>query len=128
MDSLIQQFLQRLDGDLSPLRTLVQQFSSSDTNLDPLTGALRFSHRPAIGAEAYACILYPGVDLDVIAQYEEIHRARTSQYKDIPSFYKGMLGRLNGAFIFETALFGLPSSMTQQPPRLDRLVQHPLDV
>ena len=128
MDSLIEQFVQRLDGDLSPLKTFVQQFSLFDANLDPLTGALRLSHRPAIGTEAYACILYPCVDLDVIEQYEAIHRARTSRYVDIPPFYKEVLRRLNGAFIFETALFGVPSSMVQNPPRLDRSTQHPLDV
>jgi len=128
VDSLIEQFLRRLDGDLSPLKTGVQWFSSSDANFDPLTGALRLSHRPAIGTDAYACILYPRVDLNVIERYEGIHRARTSRYVDIPPFYKGVLGRLNGAFFFETALFGVPSSMAQNPPRLDRSAQHPLDV
>ena len=128
MDSLIEQFLQRLDGDLSPLKTVVQQLSSPDANIDPLTGGLRLSHRPAIGTEAYACILYPGVDSDVIERYEGIHRARTSRYIDIPPFYKRVLGCLNGAFVFETALFGVPSSMAQNPPRLDRSAQHPLDV
>jgi len=66
--------------------------------------------------------------LGQIQRYEDIHRARTPRYTAIPSFYKGVLGRLNGAFIFETALFGVSSSMAQDPPRLDRSVHHPFDV
>ena len=128
MDSLIQQFVQGLDGNLSPLKTIVQQFSSSDTNFDPLTGAIRLSHRPAVGLDAYAFILYPGVNSDVIERYESIHRARTTRYMDIPAFYKVVLGHLNGAFVFETALFGVPPSMARNPPLLDRSVQQPLDV
>lgn len=128
MESLIEQFLQRLDGELSPLKAVVQQFSSPDANLDPVTGALRLSHRPAIGTDAYACILYPPVDLDVIERYEGIHHARASRCVHIPPFYKGVLGQLNGAFVFETALFGVPSPMAQNPPGLDRSAQHPLDV
>lgn len=128
MDSRIEQFLQKLDGDLSPLRNFVQQLSSADANFDPSSGALRLSHRPAIGPEAYACILYPDVDLELIERYQGIHRTRTTRYVDIPAFYKGVLGRLNGAFVFGTALFGVPLSMAQNPPRLDRSALHPLDV
>jgi len=128
MDSRIGQFIEKLDGELFPLKTVVQQLSSSETDFDPLTGGLRLSHRPAIGTEAYACILYPGLDSDVIDRYEGINRTRTPRYIDIPSFYKGVIGHLNGAFVYQTALFGIPLSMAQAPPRLDRSVQHPLDV
>ena len=68
------------------------------------------------------------VNLDVIERYEYIHRPRTSRCLDIPLFYKGVLGHLNGTFVYETALFGVTSSMAENPLRLDRSVQHPLHV
>jgi hypothetical protein len=83
---------------------------------------------PVIGSEAYACILYPNIDSDTIERYEAIHHARTPRYVSIPRFYKEILGHLNGAFIFGTALFGVPSSMAQNPPMLDRSVQQPHDI
>ena len=64
----------------------------------------------------------------MIERYESIHRSRWSQYLPIPPFYRDMLTRLNGGFLFETALFGIPFSMLQDPPLLNRSVQQPLDV
>jgi hypothetical protein len=72
--------------------------ASGNANFDPLTGALRLSHRPAIGTDAYACILYPRVDLDVIERYEGIHRARTSRYVDIHTVLQRGTGTLERRF------------------------------
>jgi hypothetical protein len=124
----IKRFLQTIDDDLSPLRGVIERLASSDANVEPRTGALRFSHRPEIGTEAYACVLFPGVGLDVINRYEGVHRARLSSYLDIPPFYKNLLTRLNGAYLFNIALFGVPPSMAQNPPLLDRSALQPLDV
>ena len=128
MNSAIKPFLQAIDDDLSPLRGVIERLASSDANVEPTTGALRLSHRPEIGTEAYACVLYPGIGLDVIDQYESVHRARLSRYLDTPAFYKNLLTRLNGAFLFNTAFFGIPPSMTRNPPLLDRSALQPLDV
>jgi hypothetical protein len=96
--------------------------------VEPRTGSLRLSHRPEIGTEAYACVLYPGLGFDVIDRYEGVHRARLSSYLDIPPFYRDFLTRLNGAYLFDIALFGVPPSMAQNPPLLDRSALQPLDV
>jgi len=124
----IRRFLQTIDDDLSPLRGVIERLASSDANVEPATGALRLSHRPEIGTEAYACVLFPGVCLDVIDRYEGVHRARLSRYLDIPPFYKNLLTRLNGAHLFNIALFGVPPSMAKNPPLLDRSALQPLDV
>jgi len=100
---------------------VIERLASSDANVEPATGALRVSHRPEIGTEAYACVLFPGVGLDVIDRYEGVHRARLSSYLGIPPIYKNLLTRLNGAYLFNIALFGVPPSMVQNPPLLDRI-------
>jgi len=117
-----------MDGELSPLRVVIERFATSEASVDPSTGALRLSHRPKVGTEAYACVLYPGVSADVIEQYESVHRSRLADYLSIPPFYRRSLARMNGGFIFGTSLFGIPQSMAQNPPLLNRSVQQPLDV
>jgi hypothetical protein len=128
VNSAIERFLRKIDDDLSPLRSVIERLASSDADVEPATGALRLSHRPDIGADAYSCVLYPGLGLDVIDRYEAIHRERLPVYLDIPPFYKNLLSRMNGAYLFSTALFGIPQSMAQNPPSLDRSVLRPLDV
>ena len=128
MNPAIKRFLQTIGDDLSPLRCVIERLAASDANVEPLTGSLRLSHRPEIGTEAYACVLYPGVGFDVIDRYERVQRARLSSYVDIPPFYKNLLTRMNGAYLFNMALFGVPPSMAQNPPLLDRSTLQPLDV
>ena len=127
MNSVTQPFLETLHNDLLPVRGVIERLAS-DVNLEPETGALRLSHRPKVGAEAYACVLYPGVDTNLIDRYERIHRARIVDYLDIPLLYRNLLTRLNGADLFGIALYGIPLSMAQDPPLLNRSVQQPLDV
>ena len=128
MNFATQRFLETLNDDLLPIRGVIERFASSEVNLDPATGALRLSHRPKIGTDAYACVLYPGVGSDLIDRYERIQRARLSDYLEIPPFYRSLLTRLNGADLFGISLFGIPLSMAQDPPLLNRSVLQPLDV
>src|SRR6266850_4236999 len=111
MISVAERFRETLNDDLSPVRGVIERFASVEVNIEPATGALRLSHRPKIGIEAYACVLYPSVDSDLIDRYERIHRARLSDYLDIPPFYRTLLTRLNGAYLFGISLFGIPLSM-----------------
>jgi hypothetical protein len=125
--SATETFLQKLRSDLSPVRSVIYKLASSETNLEPRSGALRLSHRPQDGSEAYAVVLFPGVGLDIIERYENTQRARIRDYRNIPAFYKDILTQLNGAFLFDTALFGIPPSMVHDPALLDRSALQPLD-
>ncbi len=128
MNFATQRFLETLNDDLLPVRGVIERFASSEVSLDPASGALRLSHRPKIGTEAYACLLHPGVGFDLIDRYERIQRARFSDYLEIPPLYRNLLTRLNGAYLFDLSLFGIPLSMTQDPPLLNRSALQPLDV
>jgi hypothetical protein len=70
----------------------------------------------------------PGVGCDLIDRYIDTHRSRLSDYEDVPPSYRKLLTRLNGAFVFNIALFGIPLSMAQNPPLLNRSVLQPFDV
>ena len=95
MNSVTQRFLETLNDDLLPVRGVIERFAP-EVNLEPATGALRISHRPKVGAEAYACVLYPGVDSNLIDRYERIHRARIADYLDIPLLYRNSFVRQIG--------------------------------
>lgn len=118
----ISEFLSALNAELVPVRSLAERLASADDTIEPASGAVVISRRPKIAPEAYACVLYPGVGSELIHRYEE------SQAVEIPRIYRTLLGRLNGASLFQIDLFGIPMSMAQDPPLLNRSVRQPLDI
>lgn len=122
----VSQFLNALDAELLPVRSLAERLASADDAIEPASGAVLISRRPKIAPEAYACVLYPGVGPDVIHRYEE--SPSNDRPIEIPRVYRTLLGRLNGASLFQIDLFGIPLSMAQDPPLLDRSTRQPLDI
>lgn len=120
--------LTRLDRELVPIRLVAERLAGADSVIDPATGAVLISHRPRIGTEAYACVIFPGVEPEVVTRYEEIQRSIGSDGFEIPTAYRNVLSRLNGAWMFQLSVFGLPPSMCQYPPLLDRTAHQPLDL
>jgi hypothetical protein len=115
----IERLLGSLDGDLSPIQEAARRHWALNGTIDPGSGAVSLDHRPRFAPEAYALVLYPGLTPGDLARYEQL---------SIPLLYREILYRLNGAFLFEAALFGVPRSMIQDSPRLDRSILQPLDV
>jgi hypothetical protein len=68
------------------------------------------------------------VTTSAIVSYEEVRRSTNRQAFEIPEVYKRVLLRLNGATVFRINLFGLPATMCQDPPMLDRSARQPLDL
>ena len=124
----IHHFLKTLDGDLAVVREACEPFLGDDANVDPPSGAALISHRPKIAPQAYACVLFPGIPEDEISRYEQIHSKAAQHPLTIPSFYCDTLRQLNGASLFQIDLFGVPGSMTNDPPLLSRSVRQPLDL
>jgi hypothetical protein len=54
--------------------------------------------------------------------YEDIHDIT------ICPAYRAVLARMKGAMLFEVSLFGLPKTMAEKPPRLDRSTVWPFDL
>jgi len=117
-----------LDRELSPIRVVAERLSDADSIIDPTAGAALLSRRPRIAPEAYACVIFPGVVREVAARYEALQHSTGNQNFEIPAIYRSVLLRLNGAWIFQLSLYGLPPSMCQTPPVLDRSARQPLDL
>jgi hypothetical protein len=124
----IEDVLGALEGDLSPIREVAKRHWALNGTIDPKSGAALLNHRPNLAPEAYALILYPGLALSDLARYEELTQTRRNYSISIPSSYRQVLSKLNGAFLFQATLYGAPRSMIKDPPLLDRSARQPLDV
>lgn len=114
--------LSNLSGPLTALRKVAERFVGDETSIDEISDAVCLSPRPRIGPKAYALELFPGLSDDTLESYEAIHAII------IPEFYRNLLRQLNGAHLFELSLFGIPPSMAERPPLLDRSTSWPLDI
>jgi hypothetical protein len=94
--------LAELQEELALIRLVAERFASSGSRVDPKTGALLLSHRPQVGEEAYACVLFPGISRETITRYVELQRRHHigAASFDIPLAYRNLLGSLNGAAVF----------------------------
>lgn len=116
------EFIDNLRDELSPIRDVAVRLIDADPKYTLRNGALSISKRPKIGSQAYALTLYAGVTEDGISKYEQIHDF------EIDPNYRKILLTLSGAFLFQISLFGIPLTMTQFPPRLDRSKLQPHDL
>ncbi len=111
-----------LTNDLEPISRLANRMLAEDLPCGSAHGRLQLSERPHVGEEAYAVTLFMGVETEVIERYQILHKI------EIPESYREILRMLNGANLFRLNLYGLPASMTKDPPLLDRTEIQPLDL
>ncbi len=116
------EFIDQLIDELSPIRDVAMRLIGADPKYILSNGVMSISKRPKIGTEAYALNLFEGVSHDDISKYERIHGL------EINPCYRKILLSLSGAFLFQISLFGIPPSMNQFPPRLDRSSPQPHDL
>jgi len=128
MSNEINTRLRAFTEELEPIRQAAERLVDQTAKLEIPEGTILISHRPAIGTEAYAIVLHPGVPEERIAGYEEIQSGRHPASFGIPWAYRALLQVLNGADLFQMSLYGLPGSMSRGLPLLNRLVRQPLDL
>jgi hypothetical protein len=121
-------FLESLEGTLLSVRQIAERILDEDSCVDPLSGSLLISRRTSIAPEAYGLVLFPGIDAELIARYETVHGKKGTYEFSVPSEYKQILKHLNGADLFQISLFGIPRTMANDPPLLDRSRRQPLDL
>jgi hypothetical protein len=108
-----------LDGNLEPLRLLALRLGAMDAHATD--DGVAISRRP-FGVSAYALRLYVPLSESTISRYEQLHRF------SIPPYYRQILRQLNGAHVFQMGLFGIPPSMANDPPLLNRSGSAPYDL
>lgn len=108
---------------LAPINGVVAELVQHGEEVDfSRPGVVRISKRPKMGTEAYAVLLFSAIAEETITRYEEIHSV------SIPGLYRHVLSATSGAFLFDLSLYGVPPSMAQDPPLLDRSQVWPLDL
>jgi hypothetical protein len=128
MDEGVQWLLDGLNDELRPVRNQARRFLSDGSCIDPSSQAALISPRPKIGSEAYAIVLFQGIDSDQVSRYEQTHQKVGKSDFVISGHYKRALESLNGAELFQISLFGAPGTMTNSPPMLSRSTRQPLDL
>jgi hypothetical protein len=113
-------FIDTLTDEMEPLRDIAVRLSSG---LNEINGdMIALSHRPHVAPQSYALRLNMPLPQANLIQYQLIHKITLSPH------YLPILQKLNGAEIFELSLFGIPPSMANNPPLLDRTAAMPLDI
>jgi len=112
----------QLTDDLEPVSHLAKRMLSEGAECVSSPGRIQIRRSATLGEEAFAVTLFEGIDYSTIHQYEKIHKV------DIPATFARILNSLNGGNVFRLDLYGLPPSMTEDPPLLDRTEIQPLDL
>jgi SMI1 / KNR4 family (SUKH-1) len=116
----LEQLMAGMSGDLQPVRGLATRLASDGQN--EMAHGIAISPRPLVAPEAHALYIYAPMPPHLIERYE-------AQFSvSIPPLYRSVLTQISGLRAFEFALFGIPVSMTLDPPRLDRSSVQPYDL
>ncbi|HEY1501965.1 MAG TPA: hypothetical protein VGF88_20490 [Acidobacteriaceae bacterium] len=128
MSETIQERLDSLSGDLLPIRQLAERLLDPAAQLDPDSGNISLSHRPKLGPEAYALVLYPGITEHMILYYLNSRPGGLRGQLIFPPAYLRIMNVLNGAELYQLRLYGLPPSMCAPTPPRNRSARQPLDL
>ena len=116
----IDKFIASLPFELAPLRDVAVRLSSGANEVKSDTIGL--SYRPHVAPQFYALRLFSPLPQPNLAQYQLINGINISPH------YLPILEKLNGANVFQLSLFGVPPSMANNPPLLDRSTENPYDI
>jgi hypothetical protein len=116
----LEDFILSFPTQLTPIRSVAERLAGSDSLV--FEGGVEFSHRPKIGSQAYALTLFKPLGQAVVERYESIHDFSVSPH------YACLLSSFNGACAFQLSLYGIPPSMADDQPRLNRSANQPHDL
>ena len=116
----IDALLRSLAGDLQPIRAMLEKHLERGSDAKLSSDALEMARSPKTGWPVFT--IFPGIPEPLLQTYERIHEV------ELHPQYRQILGSMNGAFLFQLSLFGVPPSMAKEPPLLDRSRAWPLDV
>ena len=104
MTDEINLFLEKLDTDWNPLKKQALKYFDQDSKIRP-DGALQIYRRFWIAPQNYAILIFPPAEKLWFEKFYE----RTGF--EIPNLYKEILLKVNGFFVYDFDLFGLPKSI-----------------
>jgi len=96
-----------LPDEYLPIKQQALRYVKNNSQIDD-NSTLKILHRPWVAPLNWGLMLYPGAPQDWLAGYHE----KTG--RAIPEFYSRFLSAINGCFIYDLSLFGIPSSMHEK--------------
>jgi len=100
----INDFLDKLDNDLNPIKEQAVKYYDIDSSLRE-DNVVQIYKQPWIAPQNFGLLLFPPVNKNWLGEFEK----RTG--KLIPKIYEKILLQLNGCFVYDFSLFGLPKSI-----------------
>jgi hypothetical protein len=113
--------LSGLPASCASLAAHVRRYLQRGMRMMP-DGTLCIGPAPWIAPQAYAFWLFSPAAPEWLVPFEQRHAV------SIPPDYRAVLLALNGCRVYKLALYGLPPSMQQAQPLLDRSRVQPLDL
>jgi len=102
-----------LPDDWAALRRVATKQASTGDSVDD-DGAVRVGHRPWVAPKNFALLVCPPAPSSWYEIYEQLHAVV------IPPSVRHILASANGIHALGLSLYGMPPSMVENPPRLDR--------
>lgn len=123
----------------APKTMLEQRFSSFPSSFSSLTEgawrhfeegawietssqALLFGHDPDKAPHSFKICFYPPLSSEIVQRYEEIHKIFIPE--QLAEFYR----HTNGVQFYELSIYGIPPSMIEDRPTLNRGLRNALDI
>src|SRR6478609_7706159 len=104
MTSEIITFLDTLNSDFDPIKEQATKYFDSDSKIRE-DGAAQIFRRPWVAPLNFGLLLFPPVDK---AWFSEFYKLTN---KAIPKIYQDILLIMNGCFVYDFALYGLPKTI-----------------
>jgi hypothetical protein len=122
MKTEIKKFLDNLNSDFDIVKEQVDRYYAFDNKADLRhDGAVKVFNRAWVAPMNYGLLLFPPADKAIIEKFEKKLKLK------IPDFYKVILTMMNGCFIYDFSLFGLPKSIYEKE-LLDRSELYQFDL
>ena len=100
----IKYILDKLDNDLNPIKEQAIRYFDIESNVRA-DNVVQIFKQPWVAPESFGLILYPPVEKEWLVEFEK----KTG--KIIPKLYEEILLQMNGCFVYDFSLFGLPKSI-----------------
>ncbi len=118
MNPIQTRILDHLSGfseELTPLTNASRKYTKFCCSIDA-EASWNIAHRPWVAPLNYLITLYAPAKKSWFAKYKQIQIHSIS----IPSVIQNVLLQSNGFFAFGMSFYGMPPTMLNDPPRLDR--------
>ena len=116
----IKDILDKLDSNLNPIKEQAIRYFDIESNVGA-DNVVQIFKRPWVAPENFGLILYPPVEKEWLFEFER----KTG--KIIPKLYEEILLQMNGCFVYDFSLFGLPKSIYTKGV-LDRCILQQFDL